>query len=148
MQNAQSIDKIFAKYQYEYANCNYKLILVFCDTEMEPYEKFTTLKRKINALHGNKASDKIVIFANPCTMQIIISHFIKTSLKTNSKRKNGKLLKEYFGIEDYRATEAQRKQIMDKITAQNYTIMKNNLNSIGADSKDIPSTNAVAFLKN
>ena len=34
IENAKSIDNIFARYQYRYANNNYKHILIYCDTEM------------------------------------------------------------------------------------------------------------------
>lgn len=148
LQNAKSIDNIFAKYQYEYANRNYKLILIFCDTDMEPYAKFNALIEKLNDLHGNKSSNKIVIFGNPCTFQIIVSHFVKTNIKTNIKQQNGKFLEKNIGIKDYRATEKQRKQIMDKITVQNYNIMKSNLCGISVNRNDVPSTNALSLFEN
>ena len=148
IENAKSIDNIFAKYQYKYANGNYKLILIFCDTEMHPYEQFVTLKKQIDGMHGNKASNKILFFCNPCTMQIVLSHFAKASLKTNSKSKNGKLIENLVGICDYRATEKQREQLMEKINESNYRTMKNNLVGISDDCKDVPSTNVLDLFNN
>lgn len=148
VENAKSIDNIFAKYQYKYANNNYKLILIFCDTEMHPYEQFETLKKQIDGMHGNKASNKILFFCNPCTMQIVLSHFAKVNLKTNSKSKNGKLIENLLGICDYRATEKQREQLMQNINESNYRTMKNNLVGISDDCKDVPSTNILDLFNN
>lgn len=148
VENAKSIDNIFAKYQYKYANNNYKLILIFCDTEMHPYEQFVTLKKQIDGMHGNKASNKILFFCNPCTMQIVLSHFDKVSLNTSSKSKNGKLIKKLVDICDYRATEKQREQLMQKVDKTNYCVMKSNLNGISKDYRAVPSTNILDLFDN
>ena len=71
-----------------YANDTYELILVFCDTDKEPYREYAQIKKKINQfLSKTKASDKLIIFANPCTMQIILSHFGDVSLKNQEKKR-------------------------------------------------------------
>lgn len=45
IKNAKSINEISARYEYEYQNGAYELIVIFCDTEKAPYEQFTTLKK-------------------------------------------------------------------------------------------------------
>lgn len=143
IENAKSIDNIFAKYQYKYANGNYKLIFIFCDTEMHPYEQFISLKNRIDDMHGNKASSKVLFFSNPCTMQIILSHFEKVSLRTNSKSGNGQLIERLAGICDYRATEPQRTKLLKRVNRENYYTMKENLQGISDNYKVLPSTNVL-----
>lgn len=145
--NAKSIDNLIAIYQNEYQNANYDLIVLFCDTEMMPYEQFGKLREAIDGFHGNKSADKLIIYANPCTMQIILSHFDKVKLTSNSKTKNSALIKKLTGVEDYIAEENQRKAIMKHINAKNYLNMKNNLNGIAIDYDKVPSTNAVYWFE-
>ena len=64
----------------------YSLVLVFCDTDKSPYSKYKEIKKQINEIHGNDVADDIVIFGNPCTMQIILSHFAKIKLKSQSNK--------------------------------------------------------------
>ncbi len=143
--NAKSIDGIVAQYQYHYQNGNYELIIVFCDTEKEPYNQFLTLKAEIDKFHGNKASKKVVYFANPCTMQIVLSHFRAVKLKNNSKSANSTIIKELTGIDDYRASEKQRDVMMKKITGENYLTMKTNISQLSTDYRNVPSTNCKAM---
>ena len=143
LKNAESIDRIAPLYEYIYQNNNYKLVIIFCDTEKAPYTKFQAMKSKINAFHANHAADSIVFFANPCTMQIILSHFDKVSLKSNSKSDNANLIKKLAGIEEYKATEKQRKSLMNQIDRRNYLNMKENLKVLSTDYTVIPSTNVL-----
>lgn len=145
--NAKSIDNIIAIYQNEYQNDNYDLILIFCDTEMMPYEQFCKLREAINKFHGNNAADKLIIFANPCTMQIILSHFDKVKLTSNSKTSNAPLIKKLTGVADYIAEENQRKAIMKHINADNYMQMKSNLKCVAVGYDKVPSTNAVSWFE-
>lgn len=145
--NAKSIDNVIAIYQNEYQNANYDLIVIFCDTEMIPYEQFCKLREGINKFHDNKVADKLVIFANPCSMQIILSHFDKVKLTSNSKPKNWALIKKLTGVENYIAEEKQRKAIMKHINSKNYFDMKDNLKGIAVDYCKIPSTNAVKWFE-
>lgn len=142
LKNANSIDNIFASYRYYYSNGSYKLIVVFCDTEKEPYKQFLTLKEKVNTLYEkNEAADLVIFFANPCTLQIVLSHFTKVRLTSNSKPDNASLVKKLTGVEDYRATEQQRSAIMRKITAKNYAVMEQNILPLSGTYTDIPSSN-------
>ena len=138
IKNAKSIDNVAAIYEYYYSNGNYKLVVVFCDTEKYPYEQFLLLKQKINDFHDNKSADSITFFANPCTMQIILSHFDKVSLKLNEKSYNAELIKKFTGVSDYRAMENQRSAIMKKINAENYQTMKNNIVALDKPYLNMP----------
>lgn len=142
LKKAGAIDNISAVYSYYYSNGRYKLVVAFCDTEKYPYSQFLALKRKINELHGKRnAADKVVYFANPCTMQIILSHFAKVKLTSNDKSVNSALIKSLTGVGDYRATEQQRQSIVRKITAENYSLMEQNISSLSNTYTDIPSSN-------
>lgn len=141
--NAKSIDKIFAMYQYRFQQSRYKLIVVFCDTEKSPYKKFLLLKKKINEFHGHRVADHIIFFANPCTMQIILSHFGKVSLKSNQKSDNANLIKSLTGVSHYCASQNQRTAIMKKITPENYVEMKQNISYLDNNFETVPSTNCL-----
>ncbi len=141
--NAKSIDNISALYSYEYSLGNYNLIVVFCDTEKYPYKQFRALKKKINDFHGNRAADHIVFFANPCTLQIVLSHFEKVRLTTSGKADNAPIIKKLTGIEDYRATESQRSALMKKITAENYATMEKNISELNDTYTSIPGSNVL-----
>jgi len=148
LKNAKSLDKIYPLYQYHYNNSNYDLILIFCDTEMSPYSQFLNLKSKINEFHNNKSSEKVVLFVNPCTMQLILSHFADVCLTSNQKNINSKIIKQLTGIDDYKATEKQRESLMNKINSNNYKTMIQNASKIKLEFTNIPSTNIVPIFKN
>ena len=141
--NAKSIDNVIAIYQNEYQNANYDLIVIFCDTEMIPYEQFCRLREGLNRFHGKNAADKLILFSNPCTMQIILSHFDKVKLTSNSKNRNAPLIKKLTGVDNYEADENQRKAVMKHINAENYLDMKCNLSGIAMAYDNVPSTNAI-----
>lgn len=143
IKNACSIDNIASIYQYNYEVNNYKLIVIFCDTEKAPYEKFRAMKDKIKAFHNKKSIDSIVFFANPCTMQIILSHFASVSLKSNEKSKNANIIQKWTGVKNYVADENQRKAIMNKINVGNYNTMKINIAELPNVFEAIPSSNAI-----
>ena len=97
--NAKGLDNIYSIYCYEFQQNNYDIILVYCDTEMSPYEKYNNLKNNIEKnIYGKRISKQLVFFANPCTMLIILSHFKKVKLTTNSKTQNAKIIQECTGV--------------------------------------------------
>lgn len=147
--NAKGHNKISPIYQNIFQNDNYDLVLIFCDTENEPYEQFNSLKNKINNLHGQKnIANSIIYFSNPCTMQIFLSHFNKVRLSSKSKTKNASIIKDLTGIDEYRATETQRRSVMKQINAENYNTMKLNIGDLCTDFKTVPSTNFLNLVKN
>lgn len=148
LKNAKALDNISPQYQYEYQNNNYDIILIFCDTEMAPCNQYKKLVENINAFHGKSISKQIIYFGNPCTMQLILSHFGSIKLSSNSKTVNSKQIKTLTGVSDYNALDNQRAAIMKKITSANYNVMKSNLSSISNDDKVVPSTNFLELLQN
>ena len=76
---------------------------MFCDTEKKPHEQYEDIKRKINEFHGvGNAADEVIMFGNPCTMQIISKHWTDENLKSPAKPVNAPLIKEYTGVENYK----------------------------------------------
>ena len=147
--NAKGISSIFSRYQEKYQSDSYALVLIFCDTDKESKKQYyKELKKKINDFHDNNVADKIIIFGNPCTMQIILSHFVDIKLKSQSKKENSNYIEEYTGIKKYDAKEEQVKELMNKITRKNYETMKNNISKISTNDKEKPSTNILYFLNN
>ena len=94
-------------------------------------EGFELIRTKINNIFGNSvAADKVIIFVNPCTMQVILSHFGDVSLRTQNKRKNNPEIKRLTGLSDekkYDGCKEHRDFIFSQITKENYEEMKKNL---------------------
>ena len=87
--NASGNGNIPARYQDRYQNGADELVLVFCDTEKKPHEQYEDIKRKINVFHGvDSAANEVIIFGNPCTMQIISKHWTDENLKSPAKPVN------------------------------------------------------------
>lgn len=145
LKNACSIDNIPGQYQYEYASGNYDEIYVFCDTELPPFRQFTAVLAKINSTRGKSVAKKIVCFTNPCTMQIVLSHFDRVRLISNQKSVNADLIDVLTGISDYRARRYQREKLSSLIDRQNYEQMKYNISFLDLDYRVTPSTNAASF---
>ena len=100
--NAGGNGNIPARYQDRYQNGADELVLVFCDTEKKPHEQYEDIKRKINEFHGvDNAADEVIIFGNPCTMQIISKHWTDENLKSPAKKTNAPIIKKYTGVENY-----------------------------------------------
>lgn len=93
-------------------------------------------------------ADDIIIFGNPCTMQIILSHFAEIKLTSQSKTINSKYIEKLTGIKDYKATTQQRKELFGKIKQKNYETMKKNLEKMSTNDKETSSTNILKFIKN
>ena len=148
LDNAGGNGNIPARYQDRYQNGSYDVILVFCDTDRKPYEQYTDIKNKINEFHGNdKAADRIVIYGNPCTMQIILLHWIDTRLKSPAKKMIAPVIQECTGIKNYKGRADQRKTLMEKITVDNYISMYQRIQNILDDDVAVGSSNFGRFLK-
>ena len=145
--NAKSINNIFNRYTDRYQSNSYDLVLIFCDTDKGPSDEYKNLKRKINAFHDVNVVDDVVIFGNPCTMQIIISHFADKKLTSQSKHINSKYIEEYTGIKNYDASEIKRKELFDLIKRSNYEIMKENIKKLSTNDNDVSSTNFLKFIE-
>ena len=147
LKNAGSIDNIAAIYQDAYTNDNYEAVFIFCDTELAPYEQYNKLKGKLIELFGtSEAAAAVIFFCNPCTMQIILSHFEKVRLKSNQKSANRPIIERLTSVKEYRATEQQRGAITKKITAENYALLKDNIKGLSSRDNEIPSSNFMRLL--
>lgn len=123
--NAKSASNIFARYQDAYNNDAYEVILVFCDTDKAPYREYSLIKSKINGFHAKSGvTDKVVIFANPCTMQIVLSHFGDADLQNQGKKTNGRIIEELTGVANYDAHADQVKELCSKIFKRSYPEMR------------------------
>ena len=145
--NANGNGNIPARYQDRYQNGAYEVVLVFCDTERKPYEQYEDIKHKINSFHGSdNAAYEVIIFGNPCTMQIIIKHWTDESIKSPSKKANASLIKRYTGVDNYRGKSGQIKKIAEHITAKNYESMRERVKTLSIDDSVVGSSNVALFL--
>ena len=146
IKNAKSLTNIPPVYQSEFQNDNADLVVVFCDTELYPYEQFKAVCDKIDRFHAKRVSKYVVYFSNPCTMQVQLSHFASVSLETNSKHRNSPIIRELTGVDNYRARDEQRRLTNKQIDERNYYIMKENLEHLSRDYRVKPSTNFITLL--
>jgi len=146
--NAEGNGNIPARYQDRYQSDSYEAVLVFCDTEKKPFEQYSDIKRKINEFHGvENAADEVVIFANPCTLQIVSKHWTDDVIKTPAKPVNASLIEKYTGVTNYKARMDQLDKVMEYINEENYTQMKDRLTGADTDDSVIGSTNFMRLLQ-
>ena len=136
LDNAGGNGNISARYQDSYQNGSYELVLVFCDTEKKPYKQYEDIKHKINEFHGiDTAADEVIMFGNPCTMQIIAKHWTEEQIKTPAKPVNAPLIEEFTGVSNYKGRADQIEAVMEHVTAENY-----------ADMRECYSSNSMRFI--
>lgn len=149
--NANGIDKVFNVYSNAYQRDNYDLVVIFCDTDNDPFERYKKIKEDVKNFHDlKKVSDvsNLIYYGNPCSMQVILSHFQKVTLHSRLKTINANKIKELTGVADYRATKHQIDCIMKKITFENIKTMKENLKDICKKDTITPSTNFTDLILN
>ena len=145
--NAKSASNIFARYQDAYNNDAYEVILVFCDTDKAPYREYSLIKNKINGFHAKSGvTDKVVIFANPCTMQIVLSHFGDADLRNQGKKTNGRIIEELTGVANYDVHADQVKELCSKIFKRSYPEMRERVKEMDKGDEVSGSTNFIHFL--
>lgn len=147
--NVKTNTQLVPRYQNEYANGKSDIILIFCDVDKD-IEHFNEM---VNTLATNisvtfETAKKLFIYANPVTLQIVLSHFSKVSLTHVAKARNSEIVEQLTGIKNYSAKEEQIKEMMNKITYSTYEIMKQNLQELSSNVDDVPSTNFIEFLNN
>ena len=145
--NAKSASNIPARFQDAYQNDKFEIVLIFCDTDKNPFLEYVRIKDKINEfLAKTNASEKLIIFANPCTMQIILSHFGEVSLKNQGKKTNADTIERLTGVKNYDAHSNQISDICKKIYRRTYDDMKSRVNAICFSDTTPCSTNFGLFL--
>ncbi len=145
--NAEGNGNISARYQDKYQNGAYELVLVFCDTERKPHEQYKDIKRKINDFHGmDNAADEVVIFANPCTMQIISKHWTDENIKSQAKPVNAPLIQKYTGVENYKGRADQIAAVMQHVTADNYKDMMRRVKGLKGSEDELGCSNFERYI--
>ena len=146
--NVKGNGRIFPRFQDLFNKDKYDLILIFCDADNNS-KQFQSIIDKINneIFAGHNIAQEILIFVNPVTLQVVLSHFDKVDLTHVAKNKNHEIVESLTGIKCYNATQEQIKQMMDLITYRSYETMKNNLKEISTDMTCSPSTNLLLFLE-
>lgn len=140
--NAEGNGNIVARYQDLYQNGEYDIIFTFVDTDRKPYEQYLDIKRKINDIYGiDNAADQVVIYGNPCTLQIVLLHFDDVFLTSHNKRKNAPVVEKYTQISNYKARKDQRKTLFELITVENYWNMIQRMQKLSNNDRDKCSTN-------
>lgn len=148
LENAEGNGNIPARYQDKFQNGSYDLVLVFCDTDKKPYEQYVDIKRKINQFHGvENAANHVVIYGNPCTMQIIILHWDDVVLGSHKKKKNAPIIFNLTGIEGYKGRADQRQKLFSMITKENYQEMQERIKFLPSDDTVEGSTNFGKFIE-
>lgn len=147
LENAEGNGNIPARYQDKYQNGSYDLVLVFCDTDKKPYEQYIDIKRKINEVHGTEyAAEQVVIFGNPCTMQIIIEHWDEIMLESHTKKKNAPIIFNLTGVKNYKGRSDQRHELFSQITQENYLDMQERIKRLPSDDTVKCSSNFGSFM--
>ena len=121
---------------------------MFCDTEKKPHEQYEDIKRKINEFHGvGNAADEVIMFGNPCTMQIISKHWTDENLKSPARPVNAPLIKEYTGVENYKGRADQIREVMEHVTEENYVDMCQRVSNLESDDSVTGSSNFGKFIE-
>lgn len=144
--NAQGESRIFARFQDAYNNDNYELVIVFCDTDKKPHKEYLNVKKRINDFFDKRnAARKLILWANPCSMQLILSHFGDIHLVNQGKKTNAGIIENMTGVKNYNGHETQIKEICGKIFRRSYPEMKERLTEQEYDEEKAGSSNAVLF---
>ena len=144
--NAEGNGNVPPRYQDKFNSESYDVVLVFCDTDKKPCEQYEDIKHKIDNIHGIPGvSNEVVIFGNPCTMQIIIEHWEDVRLTTQSKKKNAPLICQYTGIENYDAHKEQIEKLVSFVNEDNYKELLRRIENLPDDDKVVGSTNILKF---
>lgn len=145
--NVKGAGNIPARYQEKYSMDNYDVVLVFCDTDQTPNKDYDKIKEKIDDIHGVKdAAKSVIIFENPCTMQVMLMHYDEILLSSPKKSDNKKHIKRLTGVKQYKAKAKQRQDLYNNVTEENYETMKENVSNLSRIDTIINSSNFDIFM--
>jgi len=148
LENAYGNGNVPARYQDKYQNGSYDLVLMFCDTDRKPYEQYADIKRKIDDFHGVEgATDVVLMYGNPCTMQIVLQHWKEVSLKSPAKKMNAPIIEECIGLVNYKAKKEQLDCLYEKVTKDNYADMLDRVKRLPEDDSVVGSSNFARFME-
>lgn len=148
VKNANGNGNIAPRYQDEYSKNRYDLILVFCDGDNNS-EQYREIVEDIcvGIFNDRSLEDDLIVFANPVTLQIVLSHFGEVKLTHVAKKKNAKEVKLLTGIDNYDAEEGQVNAMVEKIFYRSYKPMKDRIKTISTSVEESPSTNFLRHLE-
>ena len=147
LENAGGNGNVPARYQDKYQNGSYDLVLMFCDTDRKPYEQYVDIKRKIDDFHGVEgAADAVLMYGNPCTMQIVVQHWKEVCLKSPAKKVNAPLIEECTGVANYTAKKEQLGNLFEQVTTDNYEDMLERVKRLPDDDTVVGSSNFARFM--
>lgn len=147
LENADGNGNVPARYQDKYQNGAFDLVLMFCDTDRKPYEQYVEIKQKIDDFHGIEgAADMVLMYGNPCTMQIVIQHWKEICLKSPAKKVNASIIEECTGVPNYKAREDQRASVFGQVTKENYAVMLERIRKLPNDDTVVGSSNFGRFM--
>lgn len=147
LENADGNGNVPAIYQDKYQNGSFDVVLMFCDTDKKPYEQYVDIKQKIDDFHGVEgAGDVVLLYGNPCTMQIIIQHWKEVVLKSPAKKVNASVIEECTGVSHYKARKDQRRQVFELVTKENYRDMLARIKKLSDDDTVVGSSNFGRFM--
>ena len=95
----------------------------------------------------DSAANEVIIFGNPCTMQIISKHWTDENLKSPAKPVNAPLIKEYTGVENYKGRADQIQKVMEHVTVKNYKDMSRRVKDLDPDDAVTGSSDFGKFIK-
>lgn len=148
LENAGGNGNVPARYQDKYQNGSYDLVLMFCDTDRKPYEQYVDIKRKIDDFHGVEgAADAVLMYGNPCTMQIVVQHWKEVCLKSPAKKVNAPLIEECTGVANYKAKKDQLDNLFEQVTKDNYADMLERVKRLPDDDTVVGSSNFARFME-
>lgn len=87
------------------------------------------------------------MFANPCTMQIVLSHFADVQLTNQGKKTNADIIEKLTGVKNYDAHFEQIEEICKQVLHRNYPDMRERVSRINNGDIVSASTNFITFLK-
>ena len=149
--NAKGAGNVTARFQNEIIADTCDAVLMFCDTDKNPFDEYLAIKSRLRAILGQKSKiENLIIYANPCSMQIILLHFGEKPvlLKTQSKHVNADIIEKLTGVSGYKAgREGQIDTICGKITRDNYALMKKRATAINRPDTVPGSSNFSTFIK-
>ena len=149
VKNANGSGNIAPKYQDEYSRNKYDLIFVFCDGDNNSKNFKQIVKNICEELFDNYSlKEDIIIFVNPVTLQIVLSHFGDVELRHISKKKNAKDVELLTGVKNYDAKKEQVNAIVGKIHLNSFENMMERIEKLSTNIDDTPSTNFGKIIKN
>ena len=83
-------------------------------------ENYAGGKCKINEFHGvETVAKEVIMFGNPCTMQIIAKYWTDALIKTPAKPVYALLIEEFTSVPNYKGRTDQMEAVMKHITSEN-----------------------------